>query len=237
MTKETAEQKLLKLIEGSSASSTAATEKKPNDATAQQVARAVKGTGIQPVNISSFLKSFFSSGKTMNDTMPIQLFGLKQLNRILSMAILGFFAILMINLLNEFQALQRKIQIKIDPNVMNNSVDIIPQVKHLSSYLSTLEVRNIFQPFEKKKDEEKPVEPAQPVPKVSNLTEKLKLVGISWFDSPETASAMIENTENGMTYFVHQGETVKDLKDVTVKAIYSDRVILSFENEDATLKL
>ena len=70
--------------------------------------------------------------------------------------------------------------------------------------------------------------------KIHDLASKLKLVGISWLDSAETASIMMEDTESGITYFVGQGEKVKEL---TVKKIYTDRVVLTYEDQEVTIKL
>ena len=50
-------------------------------------------------------------------------------------------------------------------------------------------------------------------------TKDLKLVGISWLDSAESASAMIENTQSGVTYFLKSGEQINS---VTVKQIFAD---------------
>ena len=228
MSKETAEQKLLKLIETSSSQpATAGTT--PQQDVAKQMAQAVQG-GDFHFELPSALR--FLSGGVGAGNLP---FGLKEFNRILMYSMIAILVFWGMDLLTGMKSLERKIDFPIDPNVSKNLFNVIPPVKDLASYLSPIGARNIFQPLEKKTAAEKKqdVLPEQ-TKKIATLAEKLKLVGVSWLDSPETASVMIEDTESGITYFVRQGEKVKDL---TVKNIYTDRVVLTFEGEEITIKL
>ena len=231
MTKETAEQKLLKLIETSSSQpATAGTT--PQQDVARQMAQAVQGGNFR-FELPAALRFLPASGSAGGGGNPP--FGLREFNRILLYAMIAVLVFFAMDLLTGMKSLERKIDFPVDPNVSKNLINIIPPVKDLASYLSPLEARNIFQPLEKKTAvEEKQDVPPAPAKKIAALTEKLKLVGVSWLDSPETASVMIEDSESGITYFVRQGEKVKDL---TVKNIYTDRVVLTFEGEEITIKL
>ena len=220
MGKETAEQKLLKLIETPSSDPKAAGQE-----AASQIAQAVHSHG--------FLNSLLGFGKFFPGNAFHFSFGLREINRILLAAILGIFVFLLTDFLNGTKSLQKKVDLAVDSSAAKTSSNIIVSVKELSDYLSPLEDRNIFLPFEKKAVEEKTAEPPAP-PKITAMTEKLKLVGVSWVDSAETASAMVEDQESGITYFVHQGEKVKDL---TVKTIFANQVVLTYEGEEITIRL
>ena len=230
MGKETAEQKLLKLIETPSPSDSAKT---PGQEAASQIAQSVHSHGSFGLAIPAVLRSFLGLGKPSSG-VPFQLsFGLREINKALLAASLAIFVFLAVDFLNGTKSLQKKIDVAVDFNAAKTSSNIILPVKNLSDYLALVENRNIFQPFEKKAVEEKPAVPS-PVQKIVTLTEKLKLVGVSWLDSAKTASVMIEDQESGITYFVHQGEKVKGL---TVKTIYANQVVLTYEGEEITIRL
>ena len=228
MSKETAEQKLLKLIESSSPESGAAAS---GEVVAQQIAQAVRGQGFSGLEIPAFVRSLLGFTKTSSGS-PGFSFGLKEINYLLGLIIIAVFVFLLVDFVNGLKLLQKKNDLVIDANTAKTPSNIILPVKNFSDY-TFFETRNIFQPFEKKAVEEKPSE-AQGGKKITAMTEKLKLVGVSWFDSAQNASVMIEDQENGITYFVRQGEKVKEM---TVKTIYTDRVVLSYEDEETTIKL
>jgi hypothetical protein len=110
--------------------------------------------------------------------------------------------------------------------------DLIPTVQRLSFYLTVISKRNIFVPYEDKpkagikaqheKDRE-----------IVRKTKSLKLVGISWFDRVDTASAMIEDIEKEETYFLKKGEKINNL---TINTIYADSIELSDGNEEIIIK-
>jgi hypothetical protein len=66
--------------------------------------------------------------------------------------------------------------------------------------------------------------------KIVELSQKLKLVGISWSDDPD---AMIEDTKALRTFFIKRGQMIGDLK---VQAIFKDKVILSYGTEEVELR-
>jgi len=66
--------------------------------------------------------------------------------------------------------------------------------------------------------------------KLEQMVETLKLVGISWSESPD---AIIEDTEKNKSYFVQTGHMINGIK---VQAILKDKVILHYDAEEVELK-
>ena len=131
--------------------------------------------------------------------------------------------------------LTKGVQFKVDQNAMTRnrkSEIIMPSVPRLSVYLAGVSQRNIFQPFE-------PADvktATNAVEKNGHITQKaatLRLVGVSWLDTVDSASVMIEDTEKKVTYFLKKGEK---LGDIFVKTIYADSAVLGYENEEMTIK-
>ena len=192
MAKESAEQKLLKILE------------------------AKKGTATKAASVQKAKKAF--KGKTLT---------IKNLNKILILGILVGLAILGLQISSGFSLLERHLTFNVDSKNSNSPVSLFsPETKSLSYYLDQINARNIFRPYEGKVTEG----PAG----LSKKFSKFKLVGIAWLDLPETATVMIENTETKETLFLQKGEK---LEDVTVKTIYTDRAVFSYENEEITIKL
>lgn len=104
----------------------------------------------------------------------------------------------------------------------------LPSSRNAGYYLEKINSRNIFRPYEA------PSAKAGGAQSLAKRLSKYKLVGVAWLDLPETASIMIEDTANGATYFLKQGE---QLEGVTVKTIYTDRAVFSYKNEETTIKL
>ncbi|MEI7998224.1 MAG: hypothetical protein WCH62_01785 [Candidatus Omnitrophota bacterium] len=106
---------------------------------------------------------------------------------------------------------------------------IIPEAKDVKFYIDSFGNRNIFKPYDISLGKA-----SQAHPNLSKRLAKYKLVGVSWLDLPESASIMIEDPSTKTTYFLKIGE---QLEGVTVKTIYTDRVVFSYENEETTIKL
>ena len=192
MAKESAEQKLLKILE-------------------TKQGAAPKTSGVQKAKKLSKVKAF----------------SIKNLNKIFILGILACLVILGLEISSGFRLLDHKISFNVDSQNSKNPVSLFsPEVKSLSYYLDQINARNIFRPYVGKVTEG----PAG----LSKKFSKFKLVGIAWLDLPETATVMIENTESGETLFLQTGEK---LDGVTVKTIYTDRVVFSYENEEITIKL
>ena len=108
----------------------------------------------------------------------------------------------------------------------------VPQAQRLSYYLSAVKQRNIFQPFETSATQSV-VEVSSKNARIAKKTSGLRLVGVSWLDSIESASVMVEDVDNKVTYFLQKGEKIGD---VTVKTIYADSVELGYENEEIIIR-
>ena len=101
--------------------------------------------------------------------------------------------------------------------------------KTAAYYLEKLASRDIFKMGPKEKPQGALAVKASPAA-LLEATENFKLVGISWSDDPD---AMIEDTKFLKTFFVKRGQMVGEFK---VQAIFKDKVILSYGQEEIELK-
>ena len=192
MAKESAEQKLLKMLETK------------------------QGTATKAASVQKAKK--ISTGKALT---------IKNLNRLLILGALICLVVLGFQIMSGFSLLRSHSNFEVSSRGASSPVSLFsPEIKSLSYYLDQINARNVFRPYEGKVTEG----PAG----LSKKFSKFKLVGIAWLDLPETATVMIENTESKETFFLQKGEK---LDDVTVKTIYTDRVVFSYENEEITIKL
>ena len=229
--KETAEQKLLRMIEDSGGA--AATPGEPSVVVsdpARDIAAAVKGTGVSvPAvfpffvdRLQGFLKLLFGRS-----------FGLKQINA----ALIAFIVVAALGMgffyKNESSILSRAVDFSKDIKAsdVTSALGILPQYKPLAAFLETITERNIFRPYEKK--EELPSNVAPGAEKIALKIKGLKLVGISWLDVPDSASIMVENPD-GATVFLKEKDTVSG---VLVKKIFADRVIFTYEGQEMEMRL
>lgn len=98
----------------------------------------------------------------------------------------------------------------------------------LPVYLREITQRNIFAlPQEPKKEAAVAQRAAVDA---SLLTADLKLVGIIWSEAPQ---AIVEDTKETRTHLLNRGGKIKNLR---VKEILKDRVILSYDNQDIELR-
>lgn len=243
MAKETAEQKLLKIIEQSqkaeaaqnpqaSQQETLAGKPQPGKASkvAQDVSASINSTGLpsfSPQGLLSLVNNFDLSKIT---------FGLREINYILMLITFVVAVFFVLELTKGTKPLEEKINLSIDAKMAKHQMSrLIPEVKEISEYLEGIAQRNIFQPFEKKVVVEEELIVSAEEPAVINTRLKdLKVVGISWLDTPESASVMVEDTVSGITYFLKAGEKIRD---VTIDTIYADRVFLRYGDEQMELKL
>ncbi|MFA5039471.1 MAG: hypothetical protein WC732_07305 [Candidatus Omnitrophota bacterium] len=74
--------------------------------------------------------------------------------------------------------------------------------------------------------------PAQPqaVDVLKTMVQSLRVVGILWSDVPQV---IIEDTTEGRTHFLNKGSKIKDVR---VKEILRDRVILSYDKQEIELR-
>lgn len=196
MAKETAEQKLLKILE-----------------TKGQA----PASGGAPVRKSAPMKFQFS----------VQL-----LNIVLIAGIVICLAVLGLEVQSGTSLLGRQVNLTSDGAAPHRSAEVsLPKVQDIAYYAQKIGTRNIFKPYEKEQLDKVSVVTK---PDLAKKLSKYKLVGVAWLDLPESVSVMIEDTATGMTYFLREGEK---LDDVTIKTIYTDRAVLSYENEEITIKL
>lgn len=231
--KETAEQKLLKVIESSSGNAgTAVSSASPDPV--QRVANSVKNISVDLPSLS-LLNNILSlfKGKLSLGASPMAL-GLREVNIILLAVALGIFGLFVLNLKTGMASLKKGVE-KASKLSVPKTVDVpSPAAKPVTVYLDGIRSRNIFQPFEAKVEEKKPEEAAASQAKrIELMVKDLKLVGISWLDSPQSASAMIEDVKTGITHFLKQDDVING---IAVKKIYADRVILTFEGEELTVR-
>ncbi|MDD3375615.1 MAG: hypothetical protein PHY73_07850 [Candidatus Omnitrophica bacterium] len=236
--KETAEQKLLKIIEEGSGDSESVA--RPSSAQApqqaQQVARevavAVKGMGISAPPLFSIFSDRLKDFQVA--VSSLKSFGLREANFLLITIIVICILILGSVYQTETKNMSHNLDFveEVTKPKLASSKSIMPEYQDLTSFLETILMRNIFRPYEEKK-----AEVASNVPigtqKIALQLESLKLVGISWLDMPNSASVMIENAD-GMTYFLKEGEKINQ---VTIKTIYADRVIFSFADQEMEVRL
>lgn len=234
MAKETAESKLLKLIEEADAkdgtASSAPAPAAPSAPAASQALSSVSSVGVGTIAVPPFIQKIlllFSRG-----SQPGQGFGMRQVNQLLVVLII----IIGIFFISDFSKGMKKAQqpLEFPVNPMTFEQVSVPQPGDVTAYIAVVNQRNIFRPFEKKKEEEvkivAPIENQQIKDRVTNF----KLVGISWLNSPETATVMIEDKSTTITYFLKTGE---ELQGVKIETIYADRVEMTFQGQKLTMNL
>jgi len=234
MAKETAEQKLLRLIEqGGGFSADASEHAAPQAREALSAVQSVGGSLDLPpgiLNLIAVLRRLLSGARLAPGG-----FSLRRINMalILGVVILGF--IFVSNIMSGLREADRVITFHQPDTVVFSAKKLLPVIPGLDRYISAVSFRNIFHPFEKqevvKEDEPEALEVPQ---RLAEQTKNLRLVGISWLETPESASAMVENTESGITYFLRSGEKVNGL---TVKMIYAQSVVFEMGGDELELKL
>ncbi len=232
--KETAEQKLLKIIENTSGAGAAQGKESPTPKAVEDVAKSIKSIGLGvslPPFLSPLLEIF--KGKSSSVGPSVMAFGLREVNKILLISVFVMIALLSFNLTSGMKTLKLKEDFALDNAAAKGIASSLAMPRQAAEYLINIRKRNIFQPFEKKESEAEIVETTG-ARRIGALTKNLKLVGISWLESPDTASAMIEDTQSGITHFLRVGDKINE---VTVKTIYADRVILTYEDEEVAVRL
>jgi hypothetical protein len=199
--KETAEQKLLKII--------------------QATKKAQEGSSAS-MSLSSPRRS--SSFFAIN---------VHHVNYLLIIAVIVSFLYLGFELRNGISLMQEDVSISVDKAIPKQTSNLfVPQMKSVAYYLDKITARNIFQPYEKKDPGTQVVATVRA--NFEKKMQKYRLVGVAWLDVPESATVMIEDKASGITRFLKEGDK---LEDVTVKTIYTDRVVIGYENEEIVIKL
>jgi hypothetical protein len=200
--KETAEQKLLKIIEATKKSQAAASGAGGTVAIAKKPAARIPFTS-------------------------------RQLNMVLIFAtIMGLFYFLL-ELRNGLGLVKQDVVFSVEDVLPQESLKLfVPQIKSIAYYLDKMSSRDLFKPDEKKEDGSS----AMPTEKAA-LEKKMfkyKVVGVAWLDVPESATVMIEDKSNSTTRFLKEGDKIDD---VTVKTIFTNKVVFSYANEEIVIKL
>lgn len=105
-------------------------------------------------------------------------------------------------------------------------------LRALAYYLDKIRARDIFIMGEKPQ-QDTGRENLKPSPsRVAEVTQSLRLVGISWSNDPDV---MLEDIKAQKTFFLKKGQ-ILDSNNVKVEAIFKDKVILSFEGAEIELK-
>ncbi len=198
--KETAEEKLLKIIEGT---------KKAQGAGSSGAALSLPPRGSHRFSVT-----------------------VQHINFLLLAAVIASFLFLGYEITRGMSLLEEEVDISVDavgargvPNVFS------PKTRDMAYYLELISSRNIFKPYEKIT-----ISPETSTAQAAfeRKMSKYKIVGIAWLDTPESATVMLEDTSTRMTHFLRENEKIED---VTVKTIYTDRVVVSYANEEMVIKL
>jgi len=197
---ETAEQKLLKMIE--------ATSGKPPAAAASQKKVEKKANVLATIRIANY---------------------------ILILAIIGLLALIGLDINVALNAQDDQNKISLGKMTMSDALtpeQLIPGIKKLTLYLANVKRRNLFAPYEEARQIVNTAT-GEKMSEVAKATAKFRLVGISWLDNIDSASAMLEDTEKNITYFLQKGEKIGD---IIVQTIYADGVELGYENEEIIIR-
>lgn len=224
-----AEQQLLKLIEGDS---------KPQTPAPAQGAPAQAGpVKARPVPIFSFdaLKGRFSfiqtnirsitKGKDMDLTLSL-------VNNVLIIIICAMFLFIGYQIMSGPQKFKAIGEISAAKRQSAEDTAFIDEPKDYSFYSEKMKARDIFRvkPKEIKIEDQKQKTPASTI---TETIKDLKLVGLSPSENKADSFAMIENTKNQTTSFLKIGDSITGL---TVKDILADKVIFTDGAENSELK-
>ena len=110
--------------------------------------------------------------------------------------------------------------------------DLPEQAERLSIYMASAKRRNVFEPFVAVAAQNV-AEAGVDSRKAVQMTQNLKLVGISWLETVDSASVMLEDTQRNVTHVLQRGEK---LGDVVVKTIYADSVELGYDDEEIIIR-
>lgn len=233
MAKETAESKLLKLIEETDAKDkTGAPAGTAPAPAAAQVLDSVSSVSVGSISLPPFLQNIFSMFSA--GSRSSQGFGLRQANQLLFLAIIGVAIFLIKDFSVGMKVAEQDVNIPVKPMPFDERQVAVPAPPAVEKYVSTISYRNIFRPFEKKVEEEVKITAPVENQKIKDKVANFKLVGISWLNSPETATVMIEDKSTTVTHFLKTGEA---LQGVQIQTIYADRVEMNFQGEKLMMNL
>ncbi len=223
----TAEQQLLKLIEGQDDPKASSGSRKRGGSVAVRKAPIFSVDTLRgKVSFTKdSVKYFFVNFK--NRDMESNL---KIVNTLLAIAISGVFVFLAIEMMvkpQKFKDLPELISVS---RKAKDQPVRIQKLRELTFYVNGIKERSLFQPKpEEVKVEEEIVRKAP----IDEKTENMKLVGISPDYAGGESYAMIEDTKSETTFFLKEGETISGL---TVRKIRDDKIILTDGTEEVELR-
>ena len=152
---------------------------------------------------------------------------LKALNVLLCAGLI-FLAVRFVNIISSSMKRMHSTGFSVIPETVRSDVKDKSALGGLADYLAKVKKRNIFEMGAAKKAVS--LIDAGPSSKAVEATQNLRLVGISWSDSPD---AMIEDIKALKTFFVKKGQMIGE---VQVEAITKEKVILRYGEEQVDLK-
>lgn len=138
-----------------------------------------------------------------------------------------------LNLFTSINEAKKDIHIAISEEraVELNSARSTSILKAVSYYLEKARERDIFKMGLRAPVPGTGIGARGPSEKVLEATQNLRLVGIAWSDDPDV---MIEDTKLQRTLFLKKGQRIDNL--IELKAVFKDKVVLSFQGEEIELK-
>ncbi|HPB68629.1 MAG TPA: hypothetical protein PKU74_06960 [Candidatus Omnitrophota bacterium] len=250
MAKETAEQKLLKLIEATEAQDKTPSSAEPaavrgpsTSLEAQKTLSSVQSIGLATITLPSFVGQLMNVLRDPSTLAQLpQTLSIKELNKVLLILVLLIGIYFVSDFSKGMKAAQKDIRLDETPLTAAESVglgtvgDLLGQyVKDISQYMALVSYRNIFQPYERKVEvADEVVEEFLPNQQIAEKVNQFKLVGISWRETPDSVMVMIEDNQTQVTHFLKSGE---EFQGVRVETIYADSVEFSYNGEKMNVKL
>jgi hypothetical protein len=218
----TPEKQLLKLIE------------KPM-ATGSLHAAAIKYHGLSLFSFAalkgrlSFLKNRF---KVDFKRGGINRLDINALNQVLKLCVFILVSYFVLHLTTSIMHLKKDLNLKmrIEKTSEVRPSQISSFLKSLSYYLEKARERDIFN-MAIKRTTYGAAFAKGPSQRVIEISQNLKLVGISWSDDPDV---MIEDTKTQRTLFLKKGQMIDN--EIRLKAVFKDKVILSYGEEEIELR-
>ncbi|MFH1093919.1 MAG: type II secretion system protein N [Candidatus Omnitrophota bacterium] len=180
----------------------------------------------------SFLKAKALQGPVRTPRISFSFAGF---NVLMQLCIVGLVIYLGMSIRVEFSRLLNrdwKEQSDKEPLIAADVKAVASLLQSESYYLNKVKARNLFG-FADEPEEEKIAfkEPAKQEPtELEKMVKSLKLVGISWSNDPD---AIIEDENAKKTYFVKTGHKINE---ISVQAIYRDKVILHYLSQEVELR-
>ena len=175
--------------------------------------------------LSNRFKGLFKSG-------DLHELNIRAVNQVLQICVFILAVYFAVNLSTSIINLRKGIKLKTIEEA--GQVQTSPAVSFLKKqamyYLEKSRERDIFRMGVKKPD---PVTGFSkgPSQRIIEATKDLKLVGISWSEDP---IVMIEDTKTSRTFFLRKGQDIDNV--IKLKAVFKDKVVLSFEQEELELR-